>query len=112
MGWSANSNARSGNPVLTQNGTGAAPDPCYFWGNTGPGGNGYNWDVLTRIIDQSEKAGGCCMAVGKSLTKEATGLIGASPQPTIDQSLTEPDWSLLASVRDDRFKQLRIWVSV
>ena len=54
MGWSANSNARSGNPVLTQNGTGAAPDPCYFWGNTGPGGNGYKlyWGVSDYNPDE------------------------------------------------------------
>jgi hypothetical protein len=39
QGWSATSKTAFGNPVVTSDGVGAVLDPCYYWGNTGPGAN-------------------------------------------------------------------------
>jgi hypothetical protein len=41
-GWSANSSATYGHPVVAADGTGYVLDPCYVWGNTGGGGAGYS----------------------------------------------------------------------
>jgi hypothetical protein len=35
QGWSASSNATYGNPVISQDGTGAVTEGVYIWGNTG-----------------------------------------------------------------------------
>lgn len=37
QGWSATSNAAFGNPVVSNDGTGAATEGIYIWGNTGSG---------------------------------------------------------------------------
>lgn len=49
QGWSSGSSVAYGNPVVANDGTGAILDPCYVWGNTGPGGDAFANEIA--IVD-------------------------------------------------------------
>jgi hypothetical protein len=69
---------------------------------------------IKRLHWQGLSGDGCVYALARENCRHENSSTGLQKTPfqEIDQSLTEPDRSLLASVRDDRFEQFRIWVSV
>lgn len=51
QGWSASSNAKFGNPVVPEDGTGAVIEGVYVWGNTGGEGDPNRVDLSQYVPD-------------------------------------------------------------